>query len=322
MDRKAWWHRAGRGGLHDLLDLPAPRQPLARDALAEDETYAGSRSRATTPGRCSATTRRGLRGSRGVRWSYRRDLGGTRVIVDGLARRSGARGGAPVDLRRRGVGVDRRAGRGRLRPPADRDDRPLPALPRLPPSRGLERAPSATGPGVRWRRGSCEKLRRGVDFDHWASFGGLLPTALAALPTRSARGRRRAGARLDRRPLRRRPPRLPGRGRAFRPAPESESRVYQAVCSPYRNPLDEERASRDQARVFRNGAAADRRGRSRGRPASRPGIGWRLLEGPYFDNQVATLTLDGRSARIKLEKTAPGEADERALETSFERRLA
>jgi hypothetical protein len=37
---------------------------------------------------------------------------------------------------------------------------------------------------------------------------------------------------------------------------------------------------------------------------------------------VATLTLDGRAARIKLEKTSPGEAEERSLETSFERRLA
>jgi hypothetical protein len=53
-----------------------------------------------------------------------------------------------------------------------------------------------------------------------------------------------------------------------------------------------------------------------------PDIGWRFLEGPYFDNQVASMTLDGRSAHIKLEKTAPGDAEERSLETSFERRLA
>ncbi len=53
-----------------------------------------------------------------------------------------------------------------------------------------------------------------------------------------------------------------------------------------------------------------------------PEIGWRFLEGPYFDNQVASLTFDGRSARIKLEKTAPGDTEEHSLETSFERRLA
>ena len=47
-----------------------------------------------------------------------------------------------------------------------------------------------------------------------------------------------------------------------------------------------------------------------------------FLEGPYFDNQVASLTLVGRDAWIKLEKTTPGDAEERSLETSFERRLA
>jgi hypothetical protein len=33
------------------------------------------------------------------------------------------------------------------------------------------------------------------------------------------------------------------------------------------------------------------------------------------------VTLEGRSARIKLEKTTPGEAEQHSLETSFERRL-
>ena len=80
-------------------------------------------------------------------------------------------------------------------------------------------------------------------------------------------------------------------------------------------------ASRHQA-VLPHGAALITRAVARAAGVSDPEIGWRFLEGPYFDNQVATLTLDGRSARIELEKTAPGEADERALETSFERRLA
>jgi hypothetical protein len=54
-----------------------------------------------------------------------------------------------------------------------------------------------------------------------------------------------------------------------------------------------------------------------------PGIRWRLCEGPYFDNQVATLMLDGRRASMKLEKVPrdPEGHDER-LELVFERRLA
>jgi hypothetical protein len=52
-------------------------------------------------------------------------------------------------------------------------------------------------------------------------------------------------------------------------------------------------------------------------------VRWRLEQGPYYDNQVATLTLDGREASIKLERTVGDpEEDVRELHTSFERRLA
>jgi len=56
--------------------------------------------------------------------------------------------------------------------------------------------------------------------------------------------------------------------------------------------------------------------------AEDPGIRWRLLDGPCFDNQVATLHIDGRQATMRLDKTVPGDRDEQSLATSFERRLA
>jgi hypothetical protein len=57
--------------------------------------------------------------------------------------------------------------------------------------------------------------------------------------------------------------------------------------------------------------------------ARRPDIRWRFTEGPYFDNQVATLTLRDRTATLKLEKTeGDPSTDARSLETVFERRLA
>jgi hypothetical protein len=52
-----------------------------------------------------------------------------------------------------------------------------------------------------------------------------------------------------------------------------------------------------------------------------PEIRWRFLEGPFFDNQVASLTLDGGAADLRLEKTVPGEVEEHRLETTFKRRL-
>ena len=105
------------------------------------------------------------------------------------------------------------------------------------------------------------------------------------------------------------------------PGEEPRAPVYQAVCSPYRNPL-----SKKEQRVVRAGfgrpftqvAAA----LAKAAGAEDPGIRWRLLDGPCFDNQVATLHLDGRAATMRLDKTIPGDRDQQSLETSFERRLA
>lgn len=52
-------------------------------------------------------------------------------------------------------------------------------------------------------------------------------------------------------------------------------------------------------------------------------IRWRLVEGPLYDNQVATLVLDGRRAQLKLERTVGDpESDRRELHTSFERSIS
>ena len=100
-----------------------------------------------------------------------------------------------------------------------------------------------------------------------------------------------------------------------------QSAVYQAVCSPFRNAL-----SAHERAVVRN---ASRRGverltrllaRSAGVPD--PEISWRLAQPPTFDNQFATLDLDGRSATLRIERTVRDEADNRAITTSLERRLA
>ena len=55
-----------------------------------------------------------------------------------------------------------------------------------------------------------------------------------------------------------------------------------------------------------------------------PPIDWRVLEGPYFRNQLGTLVLDGRSARVRLEAVGDwnGEGEPPELEREFERALA
>ena len=99
--------------------------------------------------------------------------------------------------------------------------------------------------------------------------------------------------------------------------------VWQAVCSPYRNPLDKK-----ERRVDPAGACRDRRRgprvRSRGWPGSaiRP-IGWRMVgDGPWFDNQVATLTIDGRRMEMRLDKAVPVDELHAKLECVLDTRLA
>ena len=162
-----------------------------------------------------------------------------------------------------------------------------------------------------------ERIREGLDFDHWASFRrgferladlawtvaagerGPPPASIVAL---SGDVHNAYLAEVD----------FPGREGAT-------SRAYQAVCSPIRNPLParERRAQR---------LAASRVGDLAGRALARaagvepPTIRWRLLEPPSFENHLATLRIDGRRASIRLEAAVPGDRGPR-LETTFERRL-
>jgi hypothetical protein len=107
---------------------------------------------------------------------------------------------------------------------------------------------------------------------------------------------------------------------AFRRSAQARSRVVQAVCSPFRNDLD-----RRERRVLR--FAASRPGRAIGRVLAatarveQPTIRWRVTDGPYFDNQVATLRIRGRALEVDIDKTLPGDPHPR-LERICRRRLA
>ena len=101
-----------------------------------------------------------------------------------------------------------------------------------------------------------------------------------------------------------------------------KSPVYQAVCSPLRNPLDKKERrimkftwSRTGKYIFRTLARAAR--------VKSEDIRWSLTHPtPWFDNQVATLEIAGRHARMRLDKTVPGEDSVPYLETVFEQDLA
>ena len=318
MRQKSWWHRRATSGVMSYW-VYQHLGNLSPQALDEDELYGRVRGNvhATTELREFAADVNTT--GEGTRWSFCRDLGGTRVIfIDSRAGRVLEPGQRQIVDDDEWDWVVEHATR-RPRPPADRDHRPPAPLPRLSPSRGMERAgrrrglgrprphgrpsrsaaPSTSTTGPRSRR-SFERMRELLE-EIGSGAHGRAPGSIVVL---SGDVHHAYLAEVG-----------------FPTGSEVESAVYQAVCSPYRNPLEEPRAAGDQGRLLASLHGGDARPR-RAAGAADPGIRWRLTDGPYFDNQVATIRLDGREARIKLDKTEEGEEGRRQLECVFERRLA
>ncbi|MBA2506417.1 MAG: alkaline phosphatase family protein [Thermoleophilaceae bacterium] len=107
---------------------------------------------------------------------------------------------------------------------------------------------------------------------------------------------------------------------AFKRGSGAQSAVYQAVCSPFRNPLSSREQMAIEFGISKAGAVIGRAfARSAG--VADPGIRWRFLCGPTFDNQVATLAIEGREMTMRLERTSPDD-DVAGLTESFTHRLA
>jgi hypothetical protein len=170
-----------------------------------------------------------------------------------------------------------------------------------------------------WAKGWGEKLRRALDLEHWAAFNFSFRRLQRVLidVASGARGRP--------------PATIIGLGGdvhhaylaevGFRRGAAAESAVYQAVCSPFRNPLDRhERATVKLGASRMAKPIAHALARSAGVPD--PEIDWRLVQPPTFDNQFATLEFDGRAATLRIERTVRGHPDPRRIETSLERRLS
>jgi hypothetical protein len=108
----------------------------------------------------------------------------------------------------------------------------------------------------------------------------------------------------------------------YPPGTGMKTNVWQAVCSPYRNPL-----GKNERRSIRIGMSRGfelaMRTLARLAGVADPGIGWRLTgDGPWFDNQVATLEIDGREIQMRLEKAVPVDEEHAELDLVLEHRLA
>jgi len=98
--------------------------------------------------------------------------------------------------------------------------------------------------------------------------------------------------------------------------------VWQAVCSPYRNPLEKRERQSIRIGMSRPFEVAMRT-LARLAGVRDPGIGWRMVgDGPWFDNQVATLIVDGRRIEMRLDKAVPVDEKTAKLECVLEHRLA
>jgi len=84
------------------------------------------------------------------------------------------------------------------------------------------------------------------------------------------------------------------------------SPAWQVVCSPLRNPLPaSQRIAHQQA--FRRPAETVARWLARRAKVPPEAIDWRVLEGPWFDNHVGELVLDGRAAALRVERAVTPE---------------
>ena len=163
-------------------------------------------------------------------------------------------------------------------------------------------------------------MRQELDFDHWAAFEDSflrLTRLIEEVGSGEERRRRRRSASS---PATSTTPTSP-RSR-FRRDAGVESVVYQGVCSPYRNALDDrERRAIELARSRPVEELTLKLARSVG--VTDPGIRWRFAEGPFYDNQVATLEAR-RPQRVDEAAKVPRDPEGRdeRLELLFERTIS
>ncbi len=254
----------------------------------------------------------------GSRWSYCRDLGGTRlVVVD-------SRAGRVVEEGRRSMVDDgewdwvAEHATGGFEQLLIASSLPFLLAPGM---HHLEAWSEAVCAGA-WGKTAVpafEALRQWLDLEHWAAFSESF-TRLAELQRSVGAGERGAAPAAI--------VNLSGDVHhaylaevAFPRGSRVRSNVWQVVCSPFRNPLGK-RERRAVAVGVSTAFEHLAHGLARAADVPDPPIRWRLTGGgPWFDNQVATLSIDGRRLHLRIERSVPEDGGAR-LQTVLERRLA
>jgi hypothetical protein len=255
----------------------------------------------------------------GTRWSYCRDIGASRLIV------MDSRGGRVLDGDGRQMVddhewcyIEEHASEGGFNHLILATTLPVLLPPAMHYLEAWDEAIAGGAWGARCARFG-EKLRRGLDLEHWAAFQKSFHRVVE-LVREVGSGRRGE------------PPAsivfLSGdvhnaylEQGGFRREDGMRSAVWQGVCSPFRNPLDtHERLAVKLASSRPVGVLTKALAKRAG--VREPEMGWRMDCPPAFDNQIATLDWNGRQAKMTLEKSVPGDPLDPRLELTFERELA
>ncbi|MFJ7049724.1 alkaline phosphatase D family protein [Streptomyces sp. NPDC101112] len=311
-----WWQERILSGLmsywvHQHLGNLTPAE------LAADPVYAAVRAVPDGTDVLRAHATEADRDPASVRWSYRRDFGRVRVLmldsraarVLDEANRSMLDPGEAAWLREQA-----------LDDPGSCDHLLIgTSLPWLLPHlvHGAEAWNAALCQGVRGERWARfgEKVRRAADLEHWAAFPESFE-ALTALTAEAGSGDGAPATVLvlsgDVHHAYIAQPSWPADAPAV-----PDARVLQLTCSPVHNsvPLSMKLGFHfGWSRIGRAiGRWLGRHGRGR-----RPSIDWHKAGGPWFGNQLMTLTLRGRSARLRFEQARARGGEKARLETVTE----
>ena len=240
----------------------------------------------------------------GVRWSYCRDIGSSRIVM------IDSRAGRVLEPGRRSM-VDADEWRWIVEHATGGFDHLLigTSLPLImaPALHYLEAWNEAVCDGA-WGGLAArvgERIRQGADLEHWPAFRDSFEAMCALLREVAAGGRGQAPASIVI---------LSGDVHhaylaevGFPRGSGTTSHVWQATCSPFRNPL----GTMERRGVnfgFTRAGTAIARALARAAGVPRPPARWRFQPGdPRFDNQVGTIELDGRTAMARLERAVPSD---------------
>jgi hypothetical protein len=317
MREKAWWRRRIVSAFESYL-IYQHLGNLSPPERARFELYEHLRTAEDPTPRLREFARQADEEVEGTRWSFCRDIGPARVVmVD-------SRAGRVLDPGKRSM-VDAEEWRWI-------EDHASGGVEHLLIGTSL---PMFMGPAMHWLEAwsevvadgawgkpvkrVAEKLRQRLDLEHWPAWQASF-RRMCDLITEVGAGRRgKAPSTICV---------LSGDVHhaylaevGFLPGSGVQSAVWQAVCSPFRNPLDTNERRVILACWTRFGGFVTRALARRAGVADPP-VQWRLAHAkPWFNNQVAMLELHGERATFVLEKALPPEAGEGdpLLERVFER---